>query len=91
MNGGKPMHEEFDRRPAKPLRDIPTRHSLLLRIRDAEDQKSWQEFFAIYAPCPIDSPAGLVGFRASTSCFAPCRAHIRNLRVVASPNNLAEH
>src|SRR5262245_33909640 len=34
--------------PEAPTDSIPTRHSLLARMKDWEDQKSWQDFFDIY-------------------------------------------
>src|SRR5215468_1145830 len=34
--------------PEQPLDPIPTRHSLLNRLKDWDDQSSWQEFFDTY-------------------------------------------
>jgi RNA polymerase sigma-70 factor (ECF subfamily) len=34
--------------PDKPFDPIPTRHSLLARLKDLGDQASWQEFFETY-------------------------------------------
>jgi RNA polymerase sigma-70 factor (ECF subfamily) len=34
--------------PAKPFDPIPTRHSLLARLKDWGDQTSWQDFFDTY-------------------------------------------
>src|SRR5215510_951775 len=34
--------------PEQPLEPIPTRHSLLNRLKDWGDQTSWQEFFDTY-------------------------------------------
>jgi RNA polymerase sigma factor (sigma-70 family) len=34
--------------PDKPFDPIPTRHSLLVRLKDLGDQASWQEFFETY-------------------------------------------
>src|SRR5688572_1039776 len=36
------------RMPDKPFDPIPTRHSLLARLKDLGDQASWQEFFETY-------------------------------------------
>jgi RNA polymerase sigma-70 factor (ECF subfamily) len=38
MNGPDPRHDEL----------IPTRHSLLERLKDLDDSESWREFFEIY-------------------------------------------
>jgi RNA polymerase sigma-70 factor (ECF subfamily) len=35
--------------PTKPFDPIPTRHSLLQRLKDWGDQSSWQEFFDTYS------------------------------------------
>src|SRR5262245_2858454 len=35
--------------PSKPFDPIPTRHSLLQRLKDWRDQTSWQEFFDTYS------------------------------------------
>src|SRR5947207_6846915 len=34
--------------PERPFDPIPTRHSLLNRLKDWADQESWQEFFDTY-------------------------------------------
>ncbi len=34
--------------PDKPFDPIPTRHSLLIRLKDWDDQTSWQDFFDTY-------------------------------------------
>jgi RNA polymerase sigma factor (sigma-70 family) len=34
----------------KPAVDLQTRHSLIERVKDPGDQKSWNEFFGIYSP-----------------------------------------
>src|SRR3954462_12717974 len=34
--------------PAEPPSDVPTRQSLLSRLRDCEDQQGWREFFDAY-------------------------------------------
>jgi hypothetical protein len=40
--------------PNEPSFDsIPTRHSLLLRLRHWSDQSGWQEFFDTYSSQPI--------------------------------------
>src|SRR5215470_5738405 len=36
--------------PEQPFDPIPTRHSLLNRLKDWGDQTSWQEFFDTYWP-----------------------------------------
>jgi RNA polymerase sigma-70 factor (ECF subfamily) len=40
-------HEEGTMPPNDPM---PTRPSLLLRIRDADDRSAWEQFVALYAP-----------------------------------------
>jgi hypothetical protein len=37
--------------PNSPIDSIPTRHSLLNRLKDWGDQTSWQEFFDTYWKC----------------------------------------